>query len=215
MLYSPVINPEQGLTTYGTRLVTHKRRNENVTPIRHRIIMHLRRHSCETQSSDHAVDLVTDAFQELAILQDVDDGLKDGRRLYHGNWSNTRLAQAAALRYPVGAGQQDMEQSVDEITIRVNRPLLITKILAVDLNRVNELTTSMPTQSSTLTSSNLSSVFCAASMRINRSETSADAVGRLLASLISAEKTSCSTTSAWAARRAPSNDPSSESERRL
>jgi hypothetical protein len=44
-------------------------------------------------------------------------------------------------------------------------------------------------------------------MTMSLSETRADAVGKLPASLISSEKISCSTISCWAARRELSSDP--------
>lgn len=62
-----------------------------------------------------------------------------------------------------------------------------------------------------LTSSNRRSTSCAASMTMSLSETLADAVGKLLASLMRVAKISCSTTSAWAARNEPSSDNPSTS----
>lgn len=99
-----------------------------------------------------------------------------------------------------------MQRREDEVARRV-RSFRGRLSIVVDLQRVSAWRVNGPIRE--LTSSKRNSVPCAASSAMRRSDTRAEAVERLLASLMSAEKISCCTTSACAALSDPSNEASS------
>lgn len=95
--------------------------------------MHFRRYPCEEQGGNYAVNLVTDALPELAVLQDSDDGLEDWRCMHRRYGCDGRLAQAAALRDPVRTRQESMQKGVHHIAVRVGVSLTMAQILAINL----------------------------------------------------------------------------------